>query len=79
MTELHKPFAMALPSFAEHLSVLERSGLVRSKKHGRVRTFQLAPEPFKRVEQWMEKQRAIWGARLDQLEAYAIQLEKNDT
>ncbi|WP_299399813.1 helix-turn-helix transcriptional regulator, partial [Pelagibius sp.] len=38
VTELAEPFDMALPSFLQHLKVLEESGLVRSKKVGRVRT-----------------------------------------
>ncbi|TIL77073.1 MAG: winged helix-turn-helix transcriptional regulator, partial [Mesorhizobium sp.] len=38
VSELAEPFDMALPSFVEHLKVLEGCGLVRSEKAGRVRT-----------------------------------------
>ncbi|MEO6710155.1 MAG: metalloregulator ArsR/SmtB family transcription factor, partial [Planctomycetota bacterium] len=41
VSELAEHFAMALPSFVQHLSVLEDSGLVRSTKTGRVRTYRL--------------------------------------
>ncbi|MBI3708131.1 MAG: winged helix-turn-helix transcriptional regulator, partial [Proteobacteria bacterium] len=41
VSELAGPFDMALPSFVEHLRVLEGCGLVRSEKTGRVRTYQL--------------------------------------
>ena len=70
MSELSKPFKMALPSFAQHLGVLEECGLVRSKKVGRVRTYRLAPRPLRMAEDWMATQRALWERRLDQLDRY---------
>ena len=45
MTELARPFKMALPSFSQHLSVLEECGVVRSRKEGRVRHYQLLDPP----------------------------------
>ena len=77
MTELARPFRMALPSFAQHLDVLERSGLVRSRKVGRVRTYQLAPKPLEVAEHWLVLQRATWERRLDQLDAYLADMGKN--
>src|SRR5881397_3315948 len=56
MSELAQPFEMALPSFSQHLDVLENCGLVRSRKTGRVRTYQLAPQPLKTAEQWMRSE-----------------------
>jgi DNA-binding transcriptional ArsR family regulator len=70
MSELAQPFRMALPSFSQHLDVLENCGLVRSRKKGRVRTYQLAPKPLKAAESWMVEQRAIWETRINQLESY---------
>ncbi len=70
MTELARPFDMALPSVSQHLDVLEKCGLVRSRKAGRVRTYRLAPQPMKSAEQWIASQRAIWERRLDQLEDF---------
>ena len=70
VSELAQPFRMALPSFAQHLDVLEACGLVRSRKTGRVRTYQLAPQPLKVAEQWMAAQRSMWERRLDQLDSY---------
>jgi DNA-binding transcriptional ArsR family regulator len=69
-SELARPFAMKLPSFTEHLGVLERSGLVTSQKHGRVRTYRLAPEPLADASRWLAEQREVWERRLDQLDAY---------
>ena len=76
MSELAQPFRMALPSFSQHLDVLENCGLVRSRKAGRVRTYQLAPRPLEVAEQWMVNQRAIWERRLDQLDGYVKRLKE---
>ncbi len=70
VSDLARPFNMALPSFMQHLNVLEECVLVRSRKTGRVRTYQLAPQPLKAAEHWMAAQRAIWERRLDQLDDY---------
>ncbi len=71
-SDLAQPFAMALPSFAQHLDVLSRSGLVTSGKAGRVRTYQLAPDALAAGEQWLAGQRALWAQRLDQLDAFLL-------
>jgi DNA-binding transcriptional ArsR family regulator len=70
VSELAHPFKMALPSFVQHLQVLERSGLVRSTKHGRVRTYTLAPRPLKAAEHWLSAQRVLWERRLDSLDDF---------
>jgi DNA-binding transcriptional ArsR family regulator len=67
---LAKPFRMALPSFLQHLRVLEDCGLVRSKKAGRVRTFRVVPQPMEAAEGWLTQQRSLRERRLDQFDAY---------
>ena len=76
VTELAAPFDMKLPSFVEHLSVLERSRLVKSKKRGRVRTYEIAPERFTVAEQWLTEQRRVWESRFDRFDAYVKQLKE---
>lgn len=75
---LAEPFAMALPSFMQHLQVLEGSGLVTSVKPGRVRTFRLAGAPLAQAESWLERTRRLWEARLDQLDDYVVRLKETD-
>ena len=70
VTDLARPFKMALPSFAQHLTVLEECGVVRSHKEGRIRRYQLVPQPLVVAEDWMTAQRVIWGQRLDRLAEY---------
>jgi DNA-binding transcriptional ArsR family regulator len=79
VSELAAPFAMQLPSFVQHLSVLERSRLVRSRKQGRVRTYEIAPERFKVAEHWLTARRQEWEARLDRFDAYVKQLTQKES
>lgn len=76
VSELAAPYEMALPSFVEHLKVLEGAGLVRSRKVGRVRTYELETGQLRLAETWLERQRSIWERRLDRLDAYLTALNK---
>ena len=67
VSTLAAPFAMALPSFMKHLAVLERCGVIRSNKAGRVRTCELQPKALTRAERWMAEQRAAWESRSDRM------------
>jgi len=79
VSELAAPFDMRLPSFVQHLSVLEQSRLVRSKKRGRVRTYEIAPERFDVVEDWLTARRRMWEARLDRFDRYVKQLKDKES
>jgi DNA-binding transcriptional ArsR family regulator len=70
---------MKLPSFVQHLSVLEESRLVRSKKRGRVRTYEIAPERFKVAEDWLTERRQSWEARLDRFDNYVKHLKETES
>ena len=71
-SELAQPFDMALPSFTQHLDVLEQSGLIASYKQGRVRTYRLTPDPLERAGEWLGAQREHWTRRFDQLDAHLM-------
>ncbi len=79
VSELAAPFDMALPSFVQHLAVLEQSRLVKSRKRGRVRTYQIAPERFRVAEDWLTARRRVWEARLDQFDLYVRRLKEKGT
>lgn len=68
VSALAEPFEMALPSFLQHLKVLEESGLVHSRKSGRVRTCEISPEQLSKAERWIGQQREIWSGRLERME-----------
>jgi len=72
--ELAQPFNMALPSFMQHLSVLENSGLIVSEKVGRIRTWQIKQQQLAAAESWIVEQRALWEERTDRLTQYGEDL-----
>lgn len=70
VSELARPLPMSLPAVLQHLQVLEASGLVRSKKAGRVRTCRVEPAALAPVERWVADRRAAWEGHLDRLGDY---------
>jgi len=79
VSELAKPFAMAMPSLLQHLRVLEESRLIRTAKVGRVRTCEIEPVALDAAGDWIAQQRAIWEGRLDRMEAYVKRLYKQES
>lgn len=78
VSQLAEPFKMALPSFLQHLKVLEQSKLVRSYKTGRVRTFELQVDELRQAQHWLKAQEQLWERRLDQLDNYLITLAQEE-
>jgi len=78
VSELAKPFSMAMPSLLQHLQVLEGSRLIRTEKTGRVRTCEMHPAALSIARAWIAQQRAIWEARLDRMETYVTSLQSKD-
>lgn len=68
VSELAKPFNMALPTFLQHISVLEFCELITTKKVGRVRTCSLNNKKIEEVDAWLVTQQQIWAARFDALD-----------
>lgn len=67
VSELAKPLPMSLPAVMLHLKVLEESGLVTSRKDGRVRTCRIEPRMLSLAEQWVSERRRMWERNLDRL------------
>jgi len=70
VTDLAEPLPMSLPAVLQHLRVLQDSGLVRSRKVGRVRTCSIEVDALQPAERWIEERRSSWEGRLDRLGAY---------
>jgi DNA-binding transcriptional ArsR family regulator len=67
VSSLAQPLDMTLAAVVQHLQILERSGLVRTHKAGRVRTCRIKPAGFSLAERWIRDRRALWEKRFDQL------------
>ena len=79
VSEQAAPFDMKLPSFVQHLSVLEQSRLVKSRKRGRVRTYEITPERLSVAEDWLSEQRQLWEARFDRFDKYVKHLKEKES
>lgn len=62
---LAEPLDMSLPTVLQHLRVLEKAGLIRSNKRGRVRYCTLVPERMSQIELWCAERRWAWQAQFD--------------
>ena len=76
VSDLAKPFEMALPSFMKHIRFLEGSGLIRTHKEGRVRTCEIERKRLAAVEGWLLEQRALWEGRADRLEQFVTRIQQ---
>jgi DNA-binding transcriptional ArsR family regulator len=59
VSELAAPHDMALASFMAHLTKLEKAGLIRTRKVGRVRSCALADGALNPVQHWLSEQRTV--------------------
>ena len=75
VTHLAKPHAMSLPAVSKHLRVLEKAGLLRRRRYGRVHEMRLDAKPLRQAAQWVEEYRKFWQGSLDRLAEY---LEKEN-
>lgn len=76
--ELAAPFSMALPSFMKHITVLERSRLIVSRKSGRVRTCALDRENLIAAERWFGEQHLLWQTRYSKLDSLLASIKGDD-
>ena len=67
VTRLAKAYPMSFAAVQKHVAVLERSGLVQTRKAGRSRTCTLVGSRLAEAEAWLAEQRALWEARSDRL------------
>ncbi len=68
--ELARPLRVSLPAISKHLALLEKSGLITSEKHGRVRQCRLSAAPLEDATAWLAFYRQFWERRMDGLDAY---------
>ena len=69
---------MSLPAVSKHLHVLERAGLVRRRRRGRVHQLKLEAAPMQQAQQWIETYRRFWEESFDRLNEYLQQLQTKE-
>jgi len=78
VTDLAKPFDMTLPAISKHLKVLERAGLIARGRDAQWRPCRLKAAPLRNARDWIEQYKQCWEERLDRLEAYLEELQKDE-
>jgi len=67
VSKLARPLAMSLAAVVQHVQLLEASGLIRTRKTGRVRSCQLDRDVLSQAETWLSQRRTLWEGHLDRL------------
>ncbi len=78
VTKLARPHAMSLAAVSKHLIVLEKAGMVKRRREGRVHSLALDAKPMQEAMAWLDRYRKFWEANLDQFEKYLDQLPKEE-
>jgi DNA-binding transcriptional ArsR family regulator len=76
VTHLARPHAMSLPAVSKHIRVLEKAGLLRRRRYGRVHEMQLEAKPLQQAAAWVEEYRKFWEGSLDRLAQYLEKTSK---
>ena len=78
ITDLAEKFHMTLTGMKKHVGVLEQAGLVTTEKVGRVRTCKLGSCRLEEEAAWIERHRALWDARFDELDTVVEDLKRKE-
>jgi DNA-binding transcriptional ArsR family regulator len=78
VAELAAHFAMARPSFSEHLRVLREAGLASETKVGRQRLYRLEAVPLSEVQEWLHPFERFWREKLADLGTLLASLDDDD-
>jgi DNA-binding transcriptional ArsR family regulator len=79
VTDLARPHAMSLAAVSKHLIVLEKAGLVKRRREGRVHSLTLEAKPMQEAQAWIDRYRKFWEGNLDQFENYLEKLQTKET
>jgi DNA-binding transcriptional ArsR family regulator len=76
--DLARPFEISRPAISKHLRVLERAGLVRRSRDGRLSRCGLDASPMREAAEWVDKYRKFWESQLDALAHFLEQNEEEE-
>lgn len=68
--EIARAFPVSRPAISRHLRRLRRAELVRERREGRNRVYQLNPEPLRAVDSWLDHYRLFWTMNLTSLKSF---------
>jgi len=75
--DLAAHYAMSRPAVSQHLTVLEKAGLVSRDRRAQWNVCTLEPANLDEAAGWLEQQRAEWSERFDLLDEHLSRRRKN--
>ena len=78
ITDLAEQFDMTLTGMRKHVGVLERAGLVVTKKVGRVRYCRVGARRLDEVAAWIDTYHQLWDARFTELDKIVEELKNKE-
>lgn len=79
ISDLADTFDMTLTGMKKHIGVLERAGLVSTKKVGRVRYCRIGARRLDEVTSWIGRYQKLWDARFSELDKVLEDLKRKES
>ena len=70
-------FRISRPAISRHIKILKECGLVAIHQQGRERYCEAKLDRLQEVSDWVEKSRELWEGRLDRLDEYLKEIQKD--
>jgi DNA-binding transcriptional ArsR family regulator len=68
--QIARAFPISRPAISKHLQLLRRARLVRERRQGRLRVYELDARPLKAIDSWLGGYRMFWQSNLTSLKHY---------
>jgi DNA-binding transcriptional ArsR family regulator len=69
-------FPISRPAVSRHIKILKECGLVIVRQQGRERYCEVCLDKLNEVTGWIEQYQKVWEQRLDRLDEYLRELQK---
>ena len=70
-------FRISRPAISRHIKILKECGLVVIHQQGRERYCEAKLDRLQEVSDWVETSRQLWEGRLDRLDEYLKEIQKD--
>jgi DNA-binding transcriptional ArsR family regulator len=68
---------MRQPQASKHLRALRDSGLVEVRPNAQRRIYALRAQPFREIEDWLERYRSLWEEQFERLDQVLEELQES--
>jgi DNA-binding transcriptional ArsR family regulator len=70
-------FRISRPAISRHIKILKECGLVVIQRQGRERYCEAKLDRLQEVSDWVETSRQLWEGRMDRLDEYLKEIQKD--